>query len=65
MKRCTSCGCFLNLKVCKSQAGYYIGYWCDNCGPYERISGYYQSHETAQNALNNKDWIESYGRFNL
>jgi hypothetical protein len=32
-------------------AGYYVGFWCDRCGPYSRESGYYQSREEAEKAL--------------
>lgn len=36
---CT-CGRDLPLKVCQSGAGFYLGYYCPNCGPYSRESDY-------------------------
>jgi len=39
-------------KVLCSGAGYYIGYFCDLCGPYSRESlGYYATTEQAETAL--------------
>lgn len=43
----------LELKVLRSNAGYYIGTWCPNCGPYSRESHYYGTKEEAQHALTN------------
>ena len=49
---CTECHAVLPLKVLHSAAGYYIGHWCDNCGPYDRVSyGYYPTRERAEQAL--------------
>jgi len=48
--KCSDCGESLNLKVLRSAAGYYVGTFC-NCGPYSRESGYYDSRESAQTAL--------------
>ena len=48
---CVECGAHLEIQVCKSMAGHYIGFWCDRCGPYSRESGYYQSREEAEKAL--------------
>lgn len=48
--RCPDCGVTVNLKVCRSAAGYYVGTWCD-CGPYSRESGYYRTFEDARAAL--------------
>ena len=45
------CGTTLNLEVLRSAAGYYLGYWCPNCGPYSRESNYYPDSETAQREL--------------
>jgi len=39
------CGTILALKVLKSAAGYYLGYCCPSCGPYDRISAYYGKEE--------------------
>ena len=44
------------LQVCRSAAGYYIGRWCPECGPYSRDSGYYRTPEEAQIALDTKDY---------
>ena len=38
-------------KVCLSAAGYYLGYWCPVCGPYDRVSMYYRDRESAEKAL--------------
>ena len=48
--RC-SCGKILKIGVYKSNAGYYIGFWCDNCGPYSRESNYYKTRAEAQQCL--------------
>ena len=48
---CIECGAHLEIQVCKSMAGYYVGFWFDRCGPYSRESGYY-SYEEAEKALN-------------
>ena len=47
---CPDCKKTLVLSVCRSAAGHYVGTWCD-CGPYSRESGYYNSQEEAQAAL--------------
>ena len=56
---CVECGAHLEIQVCKSMAGYYVGFWCDRCGPYSRESGYYRSYEEAEKALS----TGAYGRF--
>ena len=38
-------------QVLQSAAGYYIGYFCDKCGPYSRESGYYANESKAQEGL--------------
>jgi len=48
---CVDCGAHLEIQVCKSMAGYYVGFWCGACGPYSRESGYYRSYEEAEKAL--------------
>lgn len=45
---CIGCNSPLELRVLRSFAGYYVGYMCDNCGPYSRESGYYHTHEEAE-----------------
>lgn len=46
-----SCGKIIDLKLCRSAAGYYLGYTCPECGPYGRETGYYKDERTIQNAL--------------
>ena len=41
----------LELSVCQSGAGYYLGYFCNRCGPYSRESGYFETHVEATCAL--------------
>ena len=48
---CIGCGTELLIKVCVSAAGYYIGFFCPQCGPYSRESGYYGSREETELAL--------------
>jgi len=55
MTECSECDFPLPLKVLKSAAGYYIGYFCPNCGPYNRITGYYKTSEEAQKVLEEMD----------
>ena len=55
---CHECGTGLTIDVQKSAAGYYIGFWCENCGPYSRESGYYRSYEEAEKAMS----TGAYGR---
>jgi len=45
------CGAELELSVCSSAAGYYLGYWCDGCGPYSRETGYFRTREQAEKEL--------------
>lgn len=51
MKNCTDCNASLDLIVCMSAAGYYIGRWCE-CGPYSRESHYFRTRNEAEAALN-------------
>lgn len=48
---CMDCGAHLPAKVLRSGAGYYIGTFCDCCGPYSRESGYYPTKDAAKAAL--------------
>ena len=50
---CIDCGDMLLPRVCSSAAGYYVGYWCDNCGPVSRETGYVNTYEDAALALEN------------
>ena len=47
---CTECGKVLYLEVCRSNAGYYLGYKCSKCGPFSRESGYYPTGQDAFDA---------------
>jgi hypothetical protein len=49
--QCPTCKAQLPVKVCRSNAGFYIGQFCDQCGPYCRISGYYRTQASADLAL--------------
>jgi len=49
--KCSECGTILSLSVCHSGAGYYLGYWCPECGPYGRESGYMPTEEQAEQEL--------------
>lgn len=46
-----SCGRRLELQVCRSAAGYYLGYFCPECGPWSRETGYYRTREEAEEEL--------------
>lgn len=49
--RCSMCKVVLPLKVCSSNAGYYIGYSCITCGPYSRETVYFADRPSAEAAL--------------
>jgi hypothetical protein len=53
---CIECGDELVIHVCRSNAGYYIGFFCDECGPYSRESGYYTTSNAAQVALDSGNY---------
>lgn len=57
--RCVECDRVLPLSVCQSNAGYYIGYNCDNCGPCGRETDYFEESEKAEKALNK--WLRLEG----
>jgi hypothetical protein len=48
---CSECNATLPLKVIKSAAGYYVGYICPKCGPYDRISLYFTERKEAMKWL--------------
>jgi hypothetical protein len=50
------CNKKLRMQVLHSGAGYYVGTWCPNCGPYSRESGYYRTKEEAYKALLNNTY---------
>ena len=41
------CGAELKLKVLRSAAGHYLGYFCPGCGPYSRETGYFRTRKEA------------------
>lgn len=45
---CPDCKKPMPIQVCKSAAGYYIGTFCNSCGPYSRESEYFSTREEAQ-----------------
>jgi hypothetical protein len=53
------CGAEMPLAVQRSGAGYYLGYFCPNCGPYSRESGYYDTREEAQADMEDEYGIAS------
>lgn len=57
--RCPECNSELPIKVCFSQAGYYIGRFCPECGPYSRNSGYYPSKDAVQKAIEGGQYVEA------
>lgn len=61
--RC-NCGLDLPLEVCQSAAGYYLGYWCPQCGPFSRET-VYMAEEKAKEELErvNKYGWTKYERF--
>ena len=63
--KCNDQGCpgASGPKVLQSAAGFYIGYFCDGCGPYSRESGYYATDEEAAAALQD-GYVERDNGFN-
>ena len=59
------CGKKLKFQVLQSGAGYYIGTWCPNCGPYSRESGYYRSEKGAQYDLTRDPDGKTWGRVSI
>lgn len=49
--KCDDCNEPLDYGVQHSNAGYYLGTWCPNCGPYGRESGYFLTRKLAEKAL--------------
>lgn len=41
----------MRYSVLQSAAGYYLGYFCPVCGPYQRCSGYFATREEAHKLL--------------
>jgi hypothetical protein len=49
--QCADCDHPLSTMVLKSNAGYYLGTECPNCGPYGRESDYIPTYQQAENIL--------------
>jgi len=45
------CGRTMELEVCQSHAGYYLGFECQCSGPYSRETDYFRTHDEAVLAL--------------
>lgn len=50
---CDECKETMYIEILKSNAGYYIGFCCKQCGPYSRESDYYKTAVDAAEALGN------------
>lgn len=48
---CGECDTPIEFRVCSSFAGYYIGTYCDDCGPLSRESEYYTRRRDAERDL--------------
>jgi hypothetical protein len=48
---CFDCRSEMVIRVCRSAAGYYLGFLCPKCGPYSRESGYFPTRDDATAAL--------------
>ena len=51
---CDGCGEHLVLDVYESGGGFYVGFWCPNCGPYSRESRYFEKRRYAEKRL---EWM--------
>jgi len=63
---CPDCGTPMPLKVLQSNAGHYLGHWCDsdpnaecNWSQWSRETRYYPTREAAQQALDDDSFISS------
>ena len=50
-ENCSECGESLPLRVLQSAAGYYVGYFCPNCGPYKRFTNYTRTKDASEAIL--------------
>jgi hypothetical protein len=57
--RCPDCGADMPLQVCSSNAGYYVGRVCDNCGPFSRNGGYHKRYSAADRELHEFEEAEN------
>lgn len=49
-KKC-DCGSIANLQVCCSAGGFYLGFWCAECGPISRETYYMKTRSVAEREL--------------
>lgn len=54
--KCEDCKSEMPIEVLRSPAGFYIGRFCPQCGPYSRDSGYHNTRIQAQIMLELGDW---------
>ena len=52
------CGVELPVQVLQTPAGYYLGTWHPQEGPYSRESGYFPTKEAAEAALVSGNWMQ-------
>lgn len=57
MPECDECKQKLKHEVLHTPAGYYIGTFCPNCGPYSRDTCYFQDKETAEALFKSGEWV--------
>lgn len=48
---CPDCNASMPIGVKRSAAGYFLGQWCNRCGPYNRLTGYFKTQFEADLAL--------------
>lgn len=48
---CGECWSMMPLKVLLTPAGYYLGFWCNNHGPFSRETRYFKERSEAQELL--------------
>ena len=53
---CMECGTVQTIQVLSGAAGYYIGFFCPECGFYSRESGYFHSRDEAETAFDLGDF---------
>lgn len=49
--RCQDCCLPVNLDVHRSNAGFYLGFWCPQCGPISRETNYVGTRRKAEEEL--------------
>lgn len=48
---CGECAKVLELQVCSTPRGFFLGYWCDEHGVHTRETGWYPKEETVKRIL--------------